>query len=87
MAVATALAEALGLDPSTAKLSSYGGSGFAASFKLTGVRDGKESAFFVKTGRGREAEIMFRGKPPPPPPPGGAKPQPSLTLSQENMPP
>ena len=62
MGVDPALAEALGLDPSTAKMASHGGSGFASSSKLTGLKDGKEARFFVKTGSGADAEVMFRGK-------------------------
>lgn len=63
MLVDPALTEALGLDPSTAKMSSYGGSGFASTFKLTGTRDGSAATFFVKTGSGPDSEVMFRGKP------------------------
>ena len=62
MRVDPALTKALGLDPSTAKMSSYGGSGFASTFKLTGKRDGSEASFFVKTGSGSDSEVMFRGK-------------------------
>lgn len=62
MSVDPALAEALGLDPSTAKMASHGGSGFASSSKLTGLKDGNEVRFFVKTGSGADAEVMFRGK-------------------------
>ena len=64
MGVDPALIEALGLDPSTAKMSSHGGSGFASSFKVTGVRDGEEAKFFVKTGTGPDSEVMFRGNTP-----------------------
>lgn len=62
MGVDPALAEALGLDPSTVKMASHGGSGFASSSKLTGLKDGKEAQFFVKTGSCADAEAMFRGK-------------------------
>lgn len=66
MGVDPALVEALGLAPSTAKMASHGGSGFASSSKLTGLKDGKEAQFFVKTGSGADAEVMFRGKLPTP---------------------
>ena len=60
-----AILEALGLDPSTteAKIASHGGSGFASSFKLTVTTpDGEEKPYFVKTGSGKDAEVMFQGE-------------------------
>ena len=61
MNVDPVLVEALGLDPATAEMSSYGGLGFTSTFMLTGVRDGEEAKFLVKTGSGPESEVMFRG--------------------------
>ncbi|EXF80446.1 fructosamine kinase [Colletotrichum fioriniae PJ7] len=54
--------EALQLDPEQTKIASHGGSGFASSFKLTSVIDGQPTNFFVKTGSGKDAEVMFRGE-------------------------
>jgi hypothetical protein len=56
-----AILEALGLDETNAKLVSHGGSGFSSTYKLIGTKDGKERAYFVKTGTGPQAEVMFRG--------------------------
>ncbi|KAI1492969.1 fructosamine kinase [Biscogniauxia mediterranea] len=57
-----AIIEALGLDPSVTKIASHGGSGFASSFKLSSILDGKEQNYFVKTGTGTDAELMFKGE-------------------------
>ncbi|KAH0431283.1 fructosamine kinase [Colletotrichum camelliae] len=57
-----AVIEALQLDPEQTKIASHGGSGFASSFKLTSVVDGQPTKFFVKTGSGKEAEVMFAGE-------------------------
>ena len=56
-----AILEALGLDASRTKITSHGGSGFSSTFKLTATRDGQEVNYFVKTGSGRNAEVMFQG--------------------------
>lgn len=56
-----AILDALGLDPATTKLDSHGGSGFSSTFKLSSLKDGHKTNYFVKTGTGRDAEIMFRG--------------------------
>jgi hypothetical protein len=56
-----AILEALGLDASQASISAHGGSGFASTFKLSAVVDGKPVDYFVKTGSGSNAEVMFRG--------------------------
>ncbi|KAI0393255.1 fructosamine kinase [Xylariaceae sp. FL0594] len=58
-----AIIEALGLDPAaTTKLTSHGGSGFSSTFKLTATVDGREKHYFVKTGRGEDAAVMFKGE-------------------------
>ncbi|KAI5918793.1 fructosamine kinase [Camillea tinctor] len=57
-----AIIEVLGLDPSVTKIASHGGSGFASSFKLSSIVDGKEMNYFVKTGTGTDSEIMFKGE-------------------------
>ncbi|RYP19836.1 hypothetical protein DL765_003090 [Monosporascus sp. GIB2] len=61
-AVDPAITEALCLDPSVTKIASHGGSGFASTFKLSSTVDGKDRNFFVKTGTGSDAEVMFRGE-------------------------
>jgi hypothetical protein len=53
--------KALSLETSNTTLAAHGGSGFAFTGKVTSVVDGKEKLFFVKTGKGRESEIMFAG--------------------------
>lgn len=57
-----AILEALGLDPAQTKMTSHGGSGFASTFKLTSTVDGAQKNFFVKTGTGRNADVMFTGE-------------------------
>lgn len=61
MAVDSAILNALGLDAQNAKQASHGGSGFSSTFKLSGMKDGKEVNYFVKTGTGKDAEVMFKG--------------------------
>ncbi|KAI0181951.1 fructosamine kinase [Hypoxylon sp. FL1284] len=57
-----AILDALGLDPKASKISSHGGSGFASTFKLSSVVDGKEKNYFVKSGTGSDSELMFKGE-------------------------
>ena len=59
--VDAAIIKALGLDPAATRMTSHGGSGFSSTFKLNTVVDGKEKSFFVKTGHGNDADIMFQG--------------------------
>ncbi|ETS73348.1 hypothetical protein PFICI_14953 [Pestalotiopsis fici W106-1] len=60
--VDSAILEALGLDPTATKIGSHGGSGFASTFKISSTADGKDTNYFVKTGSGPDAEIMFQGE-------------------------
>ncbi|MCJ1225851.1 1-phosphatidylinositol-3-phosphate 5-kinase [Toensbergia leucococca] len=63
MKLDSAIARALSLDPNTTKISSHGGSGFSTTAKITtAVGSGSEKHLFVKTGRGKDAEIMFQGE-------------------------
>lgn len=62
MPVDSAILAALGLDAQNTKQATHGGSGFSSTFKLTGLRDGREVNYFVKTGTGPDAEVMFRGE-------------------------
>ena len=57
-----AILEALGLDAESTKMSSHGGSGFSSTFNLTSTKDGEVVHYFVKTGDGKDSEIMFRGQ-------------------------
>ncbi|KAF4462030.1 serine threonine kinase [Fusarium albosuccineum] len=57
-----AILEALGLDSDNSSIASHGGSGFASTFKISTTVDGKPASYFVKTGTGKEAEVMFRGE-------------------------
>ncbi|KAH8175509.1 fructosamine kinase domain-containing protein [Sarocladium implicatum] len=57
-----AIIKALGLDASTASLSTSGGSGFASTFKLSTSVEGKPRSFFVKTASGKDSEVMFKGE-------------------------
>ncbi|KAK0723249.1 Fructosamine/Ketosamine-3-kinase [Lasiosphaeria miniovina] len=57
-----AILAALGLDADSAKLVPHGGSGFASTFKLVATKDGEDVAYFVKTGTGADADVMFRGE-------------------------
>ncbi|USP82774.1 hypothetical protein yc1106_10048 [Curvularia clavata] len=59
-----AVAKVLSLDPEKASVSSAGGgSTFASTSKIVSqADDGSEKAYFMKTGTGKEAEIMFAGE-------------------------
>ena len=64
-----AIIEALGLEAASSKLVSHGSSGFSSTYKLVATKNGKELTYFVKTGTGPDAKVMFQGKPPPAPKP------------------
>ncbi|KAK0651169.1 Fructosamine/Ketosamine-3-kinase [Cercophora newfieldiana] len=57
-----AILSALNLSPTSTKLVSHGGSGFSSTYKLTSSKDGHDLTYFVKTGTGPAAEVMFRGE-------------------------
>lgn len=59
--VDSVILDALGLDLAATKIGSHGGSGFASTFKISTTVDGKETNYFVKTGSGPDAELMFQG--------------------------
>jgi protein-ribulosamine 3-kinase len=63
MKVDPAIIKLLGLDPDKTSVSSAGGgSSFASTSKIVSqLDDGSEKAFFMKTGSGKAAEIMFAG--------------------------
>lgn len=59
-----AVIKLLNLDPENTSVSSAGGGGCssASTSKITSkLSDGTEKCFFMKTGRGEDAEIMFEG--------------------------
>lgn len=53
--------KALGLQDEEAQISSHGGSGFSSTLKLTATKNGQPITYFVKTGAGENAELMFKG--------------------------
>lgn len=57
-----AIIAALRLDPNTTKTTPHGGSGFASTFKLSSTVNGKDINYFVKTGTGEDAALMFQGE-------------------------
>lgn len=59
----SAILKALALDAESASISSHGGSGFSSTFKIQAKNsDGFEKLYFVKTGKGKDSEIMFAGR-------------------------
>jgi hypothetical protein len=59
-----ALVKLLQLDPENTTVSSAGGGGCssASTSKITSKdQDGREKTFFMKTGKGKEAAVMFEG--------------------------
>jgi len=62
MKLDSALVKLLSLDASKTTVSSHGGSSFSSTSKITTVlSDGTTKKFFLKTGTGKDAEIMFKG--------------------------
>ncbi|KAI9697477.1 MAG: hypothetical protein M1820_007812 [Bogoriella megaspora] len=65
MKIDPAIAKLLSLDASTTSVSSHGGAGMSSASTLkitTRTSDGEEKQYFMKTGTGNEAEIMFKGE-------------------------
>ncbi|EME86944.1 uncharacterized protein MYCFIDRAFT_30675 [Pseudocercospora fijiensis CIRAD86] len=65
MKLDSAIASLLGLDPNNATVSSAGGGGMssARTSKITAkLEDGKTKQFFMKSGKGKDADIMFTGE-------------------------
>jgi protein-ribulosamine 3-kinase len=59
-----AVVQLLGLDDAATTVSAAGGGGCssASTSKIVSkLQDGTEKAFFMKTGRGEEAKVMFEG--------------------------
>ncbi|KAH6604926.1 hypothetical protein Trco_006633 [Trichoderma cornu-damae] len=57
-----AILAALSLDKERTAISPVGGSGFSSTSKLSTVKDGRPFDYFVKTGSGEGAKIMFQGE-------------------------
>ena len=58
-----AIVRALPLDESVTSVVRHGGSGFANTAKIsTKLKDGRQKNYFLKTGRGNESEVMFKGE-------------------------
>ena len=58
-----AILRALSLSPSQTTIASHGGSGFTTTAKIsTTLSNGSKKHYFLKTGTGRDAEIMFAGE-------------------------
>ncbi|TAQ91189.1 hypothetical protein B7494_g580 [Chlorociboria aeruginascens] len=58
----SSLKTSLSLSPS-AKIEKYGGGGFASTFKIRDTdSSGNEHCYFVKTGEGDQADVMFTGE-------------------------
>lgn len=63
MKLDSAIIKALSLDPAKTSVASHGGSGFTSTAKIsTTLKDGTERQYFMKTGKGKDAEVMFRGE-------------------------
>jgi len=65
MEVDSAIIELLDLDPENTTISSAGGGGCssASTSKITSkLADGTQKCFFMKTGKGKDAKVMFEGE-------------------------
>ncbi|EUC41443.1 hypothetical protein COCMIDRAFT_8839 [Bipolaris oryzae ATCC 44560] len=63
MKVDPAFIKLLGLDSDKTTISSVGGSSFASTSQIVSrLDDGSEKAYFMKTGSGKAAEVMFAGE-------------------------
>ena len=63
MKIDSAVIKALSLDSAKTTVARHGGSGFSTTAKITTtLKDGSEKHFFMKTGKGKEDEVMFAGE-------------------------
>ena len=63
MKIDSAVIKALSLDPAKTAVAKHGGSGFSTTAKITTtLKDGTEKRLFMKTGKGKDAEVMFAGE-------------------------
>lgn len=58
----SAILAALHLDKDQTTISPVGGSGFSSTFRLSTTKDGQPFDYFVKTGSGEGARVMFQGR-------------------------
>lgn len=64
MKLDSAVVKVLALDPSNTTVSSHGGGGMssASTSRISAkLPDGSTKEYFMKTGSGKEAEVMFEG--------------------------
>lgn len=63
MKLDAAVVRSLSLEAARTKVASHGGSGFSTTAKITTTtKDGTEKHYFMKIGKGKDAEVMFRGE-------------------------
>ncbi len=63
MKIDSAVIRALSLEPAKTAMKCHGGSGFTSTAKIsTTLKDGTEKHFFMKSNRGEDAEVMFKGE-------------------------
>lgn len=63
MAVDSAILSLLGLNPDQVTASGHGGSSFSKTSKITAtLEDGTTKSFFMKSGKGSDAQVMFEGE-------------------------
>ncbi|KAI5208691.1 fructosamine kinase [Aureobasidium subglaciale] len=63
MAIDSAVAQLLSLNPKETTVSGSGGSSFSSTSKITTkLDDGTTKQYFMKTGSGKEASVMFEGE-------------------------
>ena len=63
MKIDSAVIKALSLEPAKTTVAKHGGSGFSTTAKITTtLKDGTAKHFFMKTGKGTDAEVMFAGE-------------------------
>ena len=63
MQLDSAIARVLALETSKTSVKTHGGSGFSTTAKIVSkLEDGSAKAYFLKMGRGRDAEVMFSGE-------------------------
>lgn len=63
MRLDSAIIKALSLDSTKTTAKSHGGSGFTTTAKITTTtEDGTEKHIFMKTGKGKSADVMFKGE-------------------------
>lgn len=62
MKLDAAVIRSLSLEAARITVASHGGSGFTTTAKITTTKDGTEKHYFMKLGKGKGAEVMFKGE-------------------------